>query len=202
MTLGTSAIEISSLAVEGESDAPFGRGRLRGGQIQTKMRNAAQSLRTKVRGRVPQLNPGIVRPAPPLLHRVPAAERASQVEIQVGHRDLEGASDLDQPIRRDVLEAALDLGQVPRREVRGTGKLGQGVLRFLPAPPEELPEGGAHRVRIFAVSVRHLLSAYGSSFAAVLPHAHARSAALVLQACQARPGREGWPSLEQPAPSP
>src|SRR2546430_15923403 len=131
MTLGTNAIEISSLAVEGESDAPLGRGRRRGGQIQTKMRNAPQSLRTKVRGRDPQLNSGIVRPAPPLLYRVPAAKRASQVEIEVGHRDLEGASDLDQPIRRDVLKAALDLGRVTRREVGGTGKLRQRVPRCL-----------------------------------------------------------------------
>src|SRR5437870_12539676 len=125
MTLGTNAIEISSLAVEGESDAPFGRGRLRGGQIQTKMRNAAQSLRTVVRDRSPQLNSGIVRPAPPLLYRVPAAKRASQIEVEVGHRDLEGASDLDQPIRRAVLKVALDLGQVIRREIGGTFKLRQ-----------------------------------------------------------------------------
>src|SRR5438445_9686388 len=148
------------------------------------MRNTPQSLRAKIRGGDPELYPRIVGPATPLVHRLPAPERASQLQVQVRHGDLERPSNRDQAVRRDVFEAALDLGQVGGRELGRSRKLAERLLRFLPMPTDQAAERVAHRARVFAVSVGHLLGAYGSTFVAPL-RAHAWSCGLVLYACQA-----------------
>src|SRR6266566_1997486 len=103
MTLGTRAMN-SSLTVHGESDSPPGRCSLCGGQIQTEMGNAPQSLRTKVLGRDLELRSGVLGPAAPLLPRGLAPKGSRQVEIELG----------DRPLRRHVLESPLELREIGR----------------------------------------------------------------------------------------
>src|ERR1700682_2364598 len=117
------------------------------------MRNTTQSLRTKIRDGDPKLHPRILRPAAPLLPRLPAAERSRQVEIQVGDRDLEAAGDGEQPLGRDVFESTLELREVGGGQARGLPQLAQGPLGFLTPAAEQGAECDSNRACVFAVSV-------------------------------------------------
>src|ERR1700737_1203141 len=120
------------------------------------MRNTTQSLRTKIRGSDPKLHPRILWPAAPLLHRLPAAERSRQVEIQVGDRDLQGAGDGEQPLGRDVFESTLERREVGRRQLRGLRQLAQGPLGFLTPAAEQGAECDSNRACVFAVGVLNM----------------------------------------------
>src|SRR6266704_2983620 len=129
MTLGTSAMN-ASLAVHVESDSPPGRCSLCGGQIQTEMGNAPQSLRTKVLGRDLELRSGVLGPAAPLLTRGLAPQGSRQVEVQLGDRDLQRSGDGDQPLRRHVLESPLELREIGRWQLLLLSQLTQRSLGF------------------------------------------------------------------------
>src|SRR2546428_13757272 len=156
MTLGTRAMK-SSLTVDGESDAPLWWYRLRGREIEAEIGDAAQRMRAQAGGGDPELHPRVVRPAAPLLQGLAAAQSLRELEIQLGHGQVEGPSDRDQLLGGDVLEAALDLRQVGGRHVGRLGQCAEGPLGVLAASPDHCTEGGAHRIGCFAVSVRHWL---------------------------------------------
>ncbi len=133
MTLGTSAMN-ASLPVHSESDSPPGRCTLRGGQIQTEMRNTPQSLRSKVLGCDLELRSGVLGPAAPLLPRGVTPKGSRQVKVQLGDRDFQGSRDGEQALGRHVLEAPLELGEIRGRQLGGLCQLAQGPLRFFSAP--------------------------------------------------------------------
>src|SRR5256885_12210146 len=159
MTLGMSAMGLSSLTIYDESDAPPRRCRLSGGEIQTEVGDTPERVRTKAGGGDAQLHPRVVRPAALLLDRLAAAELPSQVQIEVGDRELQRGRKRDQLLGRDVLESALDFGKIGGREARRPGDFRQGALGLVAPPPEKGAEGGANRIRIFALSVGHMPSA-------------------------------------------
>src|SRR2546422_7538271 len=128
MTLGMSAMGLSSLAVHDESDAPPRRCRLSGGEIQTEVGDTPERVRTKAGGGDAQLHPRVVRPAALLLDRLAAAELPSQGQIEVGDRELQRGRKRDQLLGRDVLESALDFGKIGGREARRPGDFRQGAL--------------------------------------------------------------------------
>src|SRR5438105_10358898 len=96
MTLGMSAIELSSLAVDHESDAPPRRCRLGCGEIHAEVGDTPERVRTQAGSGDAQLHARVVRPAALLLHRLATAQLPSQVEIQVGDRELQGGRKRDQ----------------------------------------------------------------------------------------------------------
>src|SRR3989442_1793145 len=99
------------------------------------MRNAPQSLRTKVLGRDPELQSGVLGPAAPLLHRLLAPQRPCQVEVQLGDRDFQGTGDGEQPLGRHVLEPALELREIGGRQPRGPPPPAPGGRPPPPPPP-------------------------------------------------------------------
>src|SRR3989454_6322041 len=156
MTLGMSAMGLSSLTIYDESDAPPRRCRLSGGEIQTEVGDAPERVRTKAGGGNAQLHPRVVRPAALLLDRLTAAELPSQVQIEVGDRELQRCGKRDQLLGRDVLETALDFGKIGGRQARRRGDLRQRAPGLVAPPPEKGAEGGPNRIRIFALSVCHM----------------------------------------------
>src|SRR5256885_14157195 len=84
MTLGTSAIGLSSLTVHDESDAPPRRCRLGGGEIQTEIGDTPERVRPKAGGGDAPLHPRGGRPAALLLDRPTAAAPARPGQVEGG----------------------------------------------------------------------------------------------------------------------
>src|SRR5437660_6545582 len=124
MTLGTRAMQ-SSLSVDGESNASLWWCRLGGREVKAEIGDATQRVRAQAGGGDPELHPRVVRPAAPLLQGLAAAKSLRELEIQLGHRQVEGPGERDQLLAGDVLEAALDLRQVGGRHVC---RLGHGAV--------------------------------------------------------------------------
>src|SRR5438552_2302035 len=156
MTLGTRAMK-SSLSVDGESNASLWWHRLGGREVKAEIGDAAQRVRAQAGGRDPELHPGIVRPAAPLLQGLAAAQSLRELEIQLGHSQVEGPGDRDQLLAGDVLEAALYLRQVGGRHVGRLRQGAEGPLGVLAASPDHCAEGRADRFGGFAVSEWHRL---------------------------------------------